>query len=224
MVRIKGRPNDRRPRFEGDFSMMIRTAIGAVLAGAALMGAVVPTVASAQAYSYGSGAYQGGAYDQNGYYYDPCRRSTTNRTTGGGLAGAGIGAAIGSGIAGRGAKTEGAVLGGLLGAVVGGNIGRSSAACAPGAVPPPPPPPRAYNDYDYDRSAAYDRGHYDSAYHDRRGGYSYESERSYRVTEGRADANGCTLAESPIYLPDGRTQKRFVRVCPDASGRYQVVD
>jgi hypothetical protein len=44
------------------------------------------------------------------------------------------------------------------------------------------------------------------------------------VTDSRTDANGCTLAESPIYLPDGRTQKRFVRVCPDSSGRYQVVD
>jgi hypothetical protein len=32
------------------------------------------------------------------------------------------------------------------------------------------------------------------------------------------------LAESPIYLPDGRIQKRFVRVCQDSSGRYQVVD
>ncbi|PTS81843.1 hypothetical protein DBR21_17965, partial [Caulobacter sp. HMWF009] len=47
---------------------------------------------------------------------------------------------------------------------------------------------------------------------------------SYRVTERGPDTNGCTLAESPIYLPDGRVQKRFVRVCPDAAGRYQVVD
>jgi len=221
MVRTTDGPPIVTPAFRESFSMMIRTAISALVAGAALVGAAAPTVASAQA--YGSGAYQGGAYDRNGYYYDPCRRSTTNRTTGGGLAGAGIGAAIGSSVAGRGAKTEGAVLGGLLGAVVGGNIGRSSAACAPGAVPPPPPPPpRAYNDYD----RGYDNGGYDDAYYDRRGGagYTYESERSYRVTEGRADANGCTLAESPIYLPDGRTQKRFVRVCPDASGRYQVVD
>ena len=37
-------------------------------------------------------------------------------------------------------------------------------------------------------------------------------------------ADGCTLAESPIYLPDGRVQKRFVRVCMDSTGRYQVVD
>ena len=41
---------------------------------------------------------------------------------------------------------------------------------------------------------------------------------------GQADVNGCTLAESPIYLPDGRVQKRFVRVCPDGNGKYQVVD
>ena len=160
MVRTTDGPPIVTPAFRESFSMMIRTAISALVASAALVGAAAPTVASAQA--YGSGAYQGGAYDRNGYYYDPCRRSTTNRTTGGGLAGAGIGAAIGSSVAGRGAKTEGAVLGGLLGAVVGGNIGRSSAACAPGAVPPPPPPPpRAYNDYDrgYDNNTHNLRDH-----------------------------------------------------------------
>jgi hypothetical protein len=25
-------------------------------------------------------------------------------------------------------------------------------------------------------------------------------------------------------MPDGRTEKRYVRVCADASGRYHVVD
>ena len=203
---------------------------------------MAPTMASAQAYgAYGNaGAYGGGGnYDSNGYYYDPCRRSTTQRGTGGGLAGAGIGAAIGSGVAANGARTEGAVLGGLLGAVIGSNIGKNSAACTPGQTPPPPPPPPAYNQgaynqpYDDRNGGGYDDpnyagGRYDSRYGDSRGGYSYESERSYSVTQGqdqaRADANGCTLAESPIYLPDGRTQKRFVRVCPDAQGRYQVVD
>ena len=59
---------------------------------------------------------------------------------------------------------------------------------------------------------------------DRRDEDGYETERSYPVTDSRAEANGCTLAESPIYLPDGSVQKRFVRVCPDAQGRYQVVD
>ena len=212
--------------------MMFKTVLG-LAAAATLAGAVAPTMASAQAYgAYGNaGAYNGGgAYPSDGSYYDPCRRSTTQRGTGGGLAGAGIGAAIGSGVAANGARTEGAVLGGLIGAIAGSAIGRNSAACTPGSNPPPPPPPvynqGAYNAQPYDDRHD-DRGRYeDSRYGDRRDGYSYESERSYTVTQdqARADANGCTLAESPIYLPDGRTQKRFVRVCPDAQGRYQVVD
>jgi hypothetical protein len=215
-----------------EFSMMLKTVLG-LTAAAALAGVLAPTMASAQAYgAYGnSGAYSGsgGAYDNNGYYYDPCRRSTTQRGTGGGLAGAGIGAAIGSGVAAKGARTEGAVLGGLLGAVIGSNVGKNSAACTPGAPPPPPPPPAydqgAYNQPYDNRDQGYNDPRYsDSRYGDRRDGYTYESERSYSVTDSKADANGCTLAESPIYLPDGRVQKRFVRVCPDAQGRYQVVD
>lgn len=191
-------------------------AVAAVAAGA-----FVPSFASAQA--YGQPGYRtGGAYDSNGYYYDPCRRSTTQRGTGGGLAGAGLGAAIGGSVAGNGAKTEGAVLGGLLGAVIGSSIGKNSAACAPGATPPPP---TAYNSYDnrYD-ARPYDDPRYEDARRDaERDAYSRESE-SYRVDQRSADVNGCTLAESPIYLPDGRVQKRFVRVCPDAQGRFQVVD
>jgi hypothetical protein len=210
--------------------MMFKTVLG-IAATAALAGALAPTLASAQAYgAYGNtGAYaSGGAYDNNGYYYDPCRRSTTQRGTGGGLAGAGIGALIGSGVASKGVRTEGAVLGGLVGAIAGSAIGKNSAACSPGRAPPPPPP--VYNQGAYsqpydNRGQGYDDPTYSDSRYGDRGDYSYESERSYTVTQGgRADANGCTLAESPIYLPDGRTQKRFVRVCPDASGRYQVVD
>jgi hypothetical protein len=179
-----------------------------------------------------AGAYNGGggAYDSNGYYYDPCRRSTTQRGTGGGLAGAGIGAAIGSGVAAKGARTEGAVLGGLhrrhrrfghrpqLGGL---HAGRQSAPSASvlqsGRLQPALRQSRPRGSTIRPTS--------DSRYGDRRDGYTYESERSYSVTDKiRLDANGCTLAESPIYLPDGRVQKRFVRVCPDAQGRYQVVD
>ncbi len=204
----------------------MKTVLG--VTAALVCGVLAPTLAQAQ--SYGTTSYRGGAYDNQGYYYDPCQRSTTQRGTGGGLAGAGIGAAIGSGIAARGARTEGAVLGGLLGAVVGANVGKNSAACTPGRAPPPPPPPppSAYNgSYDdpYYRSGSY-QGGYDNAGRDGYYERSYERHDSYRVDNrgGQTDVNGCTLAESPIYLPDGRTQKRFVRVCPDAQGRYQVVD
>ncbi len=197
-------------------------AVAAVAAGA-----FAPTFASAQA--YGQPSYRSGAYDNNGYYYDPCRRSTTQRGTGGGLAGAGLGAAIGGSVSGNGAKTEGAVLGGLLGAVIGSNIGKNSAACTP-THRSPPPPPTAYNSYDdrYD-ARPYDDRRYEDARRDadrdayRRDSYRRDSY-SYRVDQRSADVNGCTLAESPIYLPDGRVQKRFVRVCPDAQGRFQVVD
>lgn len=195
----------------------MKTVLG--VTAALVFGVLTPTLASAQA--YGSGAY-----DRQGYYYDPCQRSTTQRGTGGGLAGAGIGAAIGSGVAAKGARTEGAVLGGLLGAVIGANIGKNSAACRSGQAPPPPPP-RAYNDgYDDDyRPVPYDQARRDAerdSYYER----SYERHDGYRVNDrgGQADVNGCTLAESPIYLPDGRVQKRFVRVCPDANGKFQVVD
>lgn len=210
---------------------MIKTVLG--VTAALVCGVLTPTLASAQSYGttpYGSqpyGSSYGGAYGNQGYYYDQCQRSTTNRTTGGALAGGAIGMALGSGIAARGHRTDGSVVGGLLGAVVGGMAGKSSAACAPGSniapPPPPPPPPRAYNDgYDDDyRPAPYEQVRRDA----RRDSY-YDRQDGYRVNDrsGQADVNGCTLAESPIYLPDGRVQKRFVRVCPDGNGKYQVVD
>jgi hypothetical protein len=202
---------------------MIKTVLG--VTAALVCGVLTPTLASAQA--YGSSSYGSGAYDNRGYYYDPCQRSTANRTTGGGLAGAGIGMALGSGIAARGHRTDGAVLGGVLGAVVGSMAGKSSAACRPGQAPPPPPPSAyngSYEDPAY-RSGSYEDVRRDAdrdSYYER----SYERREGYRVSDrgGQADVNGCTLAESPIYLPDGRVQKRFVRVCPDANGKYQVVD
>ena len=191
-------------------------AIAAITAGG-----LAPGLASAQAYPQPGPS--GGAYDSHGYYYDPCRRSTTQRGTGGGLAGAGLGAAIGGSVSGNGAKTEGAVLGGLLGAVIGSRIGKTSAACTPGAHQAAPP--TAYNRYDsgYD-ARPYDATRSEEARRDaERDAYRDETYAS-RVEQRSADINGCTLAESPIYLPDGRVQKRFVRVCPDAQGRFQVVD
>jgi hypothetical protein len=215
---------------------MIKTVLG--VTAALVCGVLTPTLASAQA--YGS-SYGGSAYGNQGYYYDQCQRSTANRTTGGALTGGAIGMALGSGIAARGHRTDGSVLGGVLGAVVGGMAGKASAACAPGQAlpPPPPPPPSAYNgsyeDPAYRSGSSYSGSPYSGSYDDarrdaQRDSYyerSYERRDGYRVNErtsGQADVNGCTLAESPINMPDGRVQKRFVRVCPDAQGKYQVVD
>lgn len=187
------------------------TGVAGVMALSAALTA--PTFAAAQS---GPGGY----YDSNrGYYYDPCRRDTTRRETTGGILGALAGAAIGSNVAGHHVRTEGAVLGGLLGAGVGVGVGKSTAACQPGQAGNAPPPPRADEGDRYgDRYE--DRARYDERYEDR----FHRYDRQPVVVESRSEPVGCTLAESPIYLPDGRVQKRFVRVCPDSNGRYQVVE
>lgn len=211
-------------------NILTRGAAG--LAGAALLaGALsIPTAASAQSYyqpQYPSSQYQGGgAYGGQGYY-DPCRRDQVQRGTGGALVGGGLGALAGSSIAGRGAKTEGAVLGGILGAVIGSNVGKQGAACSTPYDPSyrgPAPTQGAYYDrdgYGY-QEPAYEP-YPEQAYDDRYDRYD-DSYRMAPIADGPAQADNCTLAESPIYLPDGRTQKRFVRVCRDAQGNYQVVD
>lgn len=201
-------------------SKIAKSALAGVAGVMALSGAVAaPTFASAQSAGYYGNGYGGG----NGYAYDPCRRESTNRGTVGALLGGALGAAIGSNAAARNARTEGALLGGALGAVGGAVVGNQSAACAPGYRAPPPPPPQTsyYNGSSYygDRDRGYEDDHYARSDDQRR----YWQGDSYNVVS-QPGADGCTLAESPIYLPDGRTQKRFVRVCRDASGNYQVVD
>lgn len=197
-----------------------------VLAAAVLSFGAAPALA--QTSSYPSGPYT--QRSPQGYDYDPCKRETTSRGTAGGLIGAAMGAVIGSNVAARNARTEGAVLGGLIGAVAGGKIGNASAAC---------------RSEGYSSGSAYssrsDRRYEDRAddrYDDRYdGGYSARAEADddawaradaqgapYRVTERPPSAEDCTLAESPIRMPDGRTEIRFVRVCKGADGRYAVVD
>lgn len=204
--------------------------------------ATAPTFAAAQSSTY---------YGSRSYDYDPCRRDMVGRSTTGGVLGALAGAAIGSNVAGRGVRKEGAVLGALAGAAVGAGIGRSSAACRPDPRQAYNTDNRDYGDasysgYGYDDrynggygSAGYGGG-YNSGYGYSNNGYGYqdrstvvvrryESQPVYRddryaASRTPANAGNCSLAESPIYLPDGRVQKRFVRVCQDANGRYQVVD
>jgi hypothetical protein len=183
---------------------------GAVFAGQA-------PIAAAQPYSGGG-------------YYDPCQRDATSRGTVGAFVGGGTGAVIGSQLAARGHRTDGSVLGGVLGAVAGAVIGNRSAACVSGREYYPAQRPA------YSYGGGYGGGYRDELYTGGRGYYRqgyYDAPRYPRETVtiidrpdagAIPDANGCTMAESPIYMPDGRTQKRMVRVCPDSSGRYQVVD
>jgi hypothetical protein len=197
--------------------------VAALAAGALTLGAV----GAAQAQPYGQYGYYGNGQAQ-GYGYDPCRRDANGRGIVGALVGGGIGATVGSQISGNHHRTDGSVLGGVLGALVGAGVGNSSAACRQGAYNQggyAPPPPVAYNSYSGHDSYAYAPPPpvYEDRYEGRGFAYGRRGER-LRIAEGRVGADGCTLAESPIYLPDGRVQKRFVRVCMDSDGRYQVVD
>jgi hypothetical protein len=194
-------------------------------AGAAALAGVFALGAAVQAQAQPAYPYDGPG--SSNYHYDPCRRDANQRGTVGALVGGGAGAVIGSNVAARNARTEGALLGGLLGAVAGAVVGNKTAACTSGYVdtppppPPPPPPPRTSEYREYDRDAYADRGAY--RHEDDDWAYGHRGER-YRLAERTPDPDGCTLAESPIYMPDGRTQTRFVRVCRDSSGRYAVVD
>ena len=196
----------------------------ALAAAAGVM--TLSTGVAAQAQPYGSSGY-------SAPYYDGCRREANNRGIVGALLGAGIGATVGSQIAARGHRTDGSVLGGALGALGGAAVGSNTAACTPGysspyrSAPPPvaynnyAPPPRAYEYGRDDYAARIERNRYDR---DDDYAYGARGER-FRVAQDRpVGPDGCTLAESPIHMPDGRTQMRFVRVCMDSSGRYQVVD
>ncbi|MBU1384604.1 MAG: glycine zipper 2TM domain-containing protein [Alphaproteobacteria bacterium] len=194
-----------------------------------------PVSASAQAYgysrNYGSGAYAP-AYDYGRYgrqTYDPCAREREGRTGAGAVIGGGAGAVIGSQLAARGRRTEGSILGGVVGAVIGSQVGRSSSdAC------------RSYqagyasNGYYGGGYSQPSYGYYDDRYtgdngyryDDRRDDYAddrYDDYRS-RPIDSYQNSDRCRLAESRIRLPDGRTDTRYVRTCPDQYGRYRVVD
>lgn len=201
----------------------------AIAAVAALAAVAVPTLGSAQSYPYAAHGYGYPAYGASQSYYDPCVRDQRQRQTAGGLIGATIGAIAGSQVASRGRRTEGSLLGGVLGAAVGAGVGGSQAACRPGQAQPYPA------DYGYEDRDRY--GYDDYAYERRDYGYQgrpdyaddygYRDDRSYGYPVQTTDygaADGCRLAESRINLPDGRQDVRYVRTCPDASGRYRVVD
>ena len=192
-------------------------------AGAAALAGMLALSSTAQAQS--AGPYTSRGYDR--YAYDPCRRDANQRGTAGGLIGGGIGAVIGSNAAARNARTEGAILGGLLGAIAGGVVGHKTAACnAQGRVGSSGYPTSTADDR-YGRDDHYARRDDDPRADGRRAEEEADVASRDRF-EGRSgnsrDTNACELAESPVRMPDGTAQTRFVRVCRDASGHYAVVD
>lgn len=136
-----------------------------------------------------------------GYAYrdNPCERRRSNNTTAGGVIGALAGAAIGSNVAARNARTEGAVLGALVGAGVGASVGRSTAQCDT-------------NGYYYS---------YNQTYPYSEGGYYRGADSSGRYNYRYYARRGCRLAVAPAYY-SGRSDYRYVRVCPDGRGRYRI--
>jgi Glycine zipper 2TM domain len=200
----------------------------AAAAALALGVTAAPMAASAQNYygygysqNYGTGGYAPSYNYGRGYpSYDPCSRERQGRTGAGAMIGGGAGAVIGSQLAARGRRTEGSILGGVLGAVVGSQVGRSSSdAC------------RSYQS-SYGSSGYYNQGYSQPTYgyddYDRRSDYAYDGGGYYddrsRPVDSYRNSDGCRLAESQIRLPDGRTDTRYVRTCPDQYGRYRVVD
>ena len=163
--------------------------------------------------------------------YDPCQREAGNRGVTGGLLGAGAGAVLGSQFAANGHRRDGSLLGGVIGAIAGASIGHSSAACKAGPPPPryddtpPLPDPQAYNapppETEYD---ATEYGPPPAAYVERETWVYGRDGARFRIIEDRVEPDGCTLAFSPVYLPEGGVDRRYVRVCPDRHGRYRVVE
>ena len=123
-----------------------------------------------------------------------CRSNNSAVTAG--VIGALAGAALGSNVAGRGVRTEGAVLGAVVGGGIGAAVGNA-----------------------HDRYKCDTRGPYYS--YSETIPYRESAEfRSGRYQYGRYAAMRCRLAVAPVdrYGDD----MRYVRVCPDDRGRYRI--
>lgn len=230
-------------------SIIAKGAVAAVAGVATLAAAaMVPTLASAQSYGY-YGQTQGQTY-YDPCRRDQTNRSTAGALIGGAI-GAVIGSnTAAGGVRSEGALLGGA-LGAAAGAAIG-NRGAACASGFDTHATQNSYNSGYYGQNSYGQNS-YGQNHYGQGYvqprtNRRRGGaapgyygssydnnsYGYGASgsfgqahdrygRAYSVAQ-RPGADGCSIAESPIYMPDGSTQKRFVRVCRDRSGRYQVVD
>jgi hypothetical protein len=145
--------------------------------------------------AYDNRAYDAGRYGRDTAYSAPTGiRCNNNSSVTAGIIGALAGAALGSNVAARNARTEGAV----LGAVVGGGIGAAVG--------------NANDRYKCDARGPYfsynDTVPYREATRYRSDRYSYYQRQRCRLAPAPADSSG--------------QDYRYVRVCPDAEGRYRI--
>jgi Spy/CpxP family protein refolding chaperone len=151
--------------------------------------------------AYGPGYYAPNAYYDGAPSAYSASPSCENRRNGAGLVGGVIGAiaggAIGSSVA-RGAdRGAGTAIGAVLGGAVGVGVGRSAADCDENGY---------Y--FSYNQTYPYREGEWEQG---RSGRYDHDWYESHR----------CRLAVAPATY-NGVTEDRYVRVCPDADGRYRI--
>ena len=123
-------------------------------------------------------------------------RCGNNSSVAGGVIGALAGAVLGSNVAARNARPEGTVLGGVVGAALGAGVGHAN------------------DKYKCDRRGPYFSHDETMPYREGRNRYSSSYDPGYY------ESQRCRLAAAPIDAY-GRNQ-RYVRVCPDADGRYRI--
>jgi hypothetical protein len=141
---------------------------------------------------WASAAPSAGYYGRDTSYVAPVRCNNNSAVTAG-VIGAIAGGVLGSNVAGRGDRTEGTVLGALVGGGVGAAVGHAN------------------DRYKCDAQGAY---------------WSYNDTVPYRVSNNvyRDERSaywsrrGCRLAPAPVNDSD----YRYVRVCPDSTGRFRV--
>lgn len=143
------------------------------------------------------GAPTANVYGRPTTYNGPvtCRNDHSSATAGG-ILGALAGAALGSNIAAGGHRSDGAILGGIVGAGIGASVGNANDKYKCDSRGPY----YAYGDtIAYREDPRWRSGRYDSRYYSRM---------------------RCRLVAAPIDSY-GRDY-RYVRVCPDADGRYRI--
>jgi hypothetical protein len=137
-------------------------------------------------------------YGTNSAYTTPTVRCGSNSTVTAGAIGAIAGALLGSNVAARNARTEGAVLGAVVGGAIGAGVGHAN------------------DRYKCDSRGVYFTQSETIPYREDVYASGYDPNR-YRTWTSRR----CRLAAAPV---DSYGQDyRYVRVCPDSSGRYRFV-